>query len=466
MRPQPGTTSLRAILYMDEIFGYFPPTANPPSKAPLLTLLKQARAFGVGVVLATQNPVDLDYKGLANAGTWFIGRLQTERDKAARCSTASKAPPPAPSRRFDRGAMEQTLAGLGNRVFLMNNVHEDAPVVFETRWAMSYLRGPLTREQIKTLMDPAKRRRDSRAAPATPARAVAAPARDAAQSHATSSRRTRPVLAPGRPAALRPRPLEPARTARRSSTNPRSSAAATSTSPTPRPASTSRKNSASSRRSTDNVVAVDWSQRRRRSTSTEADLDRDPQPTARRSRRSRRPRRRRRVTTRGRSSSPTRSTAGGQLQLFRSPALEADVSKPGESERDFRVRLAAGRARAARRSRSRSCGRSTPRSSRRSRSASAGPSRRSSASSEQASASKWNTAISRRQRRSSARSSAARRSAPATIGRATTAARGASRGYKESQDVARAGENRRGPPAAARRPPGPVRRRGQRARRG
>ena len=82
MRAQSGTTSLRALLYMDEIFGYFPPVANPPSKMPLLTLLKQARAFGLGVVLATQNPVDLDYKGLANTGTWFIGRLQTERDKA------------------------------------------------------------------------------------------------------------------------------------------------------------------------------------------------------------------------------------------------------------------------------------------------------------------------------------------------------------------------------------------------
>ncbi|MEP6742749.1 MAG: DUF87 domain-containing protein, partial [bacterium] len=82
MRSQSGTTSLRAILYMDEIFGFFPPVANPPSKVPLLTLLKQGRAFGLGVVLVTQNPVDLDYKGLSNTGTWFIGRLQTERDKA------------------------------------------------------------------------------------------------------------------------------------------------------------------------------------------------------------------------------------------------------------------------------------------------------------------------------------------------------------------------------------------------
>jgi Helicase HerA, central domain len=149
-RAQSGTTSLRAILYMDEIFGYLPPTANPPSKLPLLTLLKQARAFGVGIVLATQNPVDLDYKALSNAGTWFIGRLQTERDKARMldglqgAGTAQKG--------FDRGAMEAMIAGLGNRIFLMNNVHDDAPIVFETRWVMSYLRGPLTRDQIKTLM--------------------------------------------------------------------------------------------------------------------------------------------------------------------------------------------------------------------------------------------------------------------------------------------------------------------------
>lgn len=123
MRTQPGTTSLRAILYMDEIFGYFPPVANPPSKLPLLTLLKQARAFGLGVVLATQNPVDLDYKGLSNAGTWFIGRLQTERDKA-RVMEGLEGAAAAAGAGFDRGAMEQILAGLGSRIFLMNNVHD------------------------------------------------------------------------------------------------------------------------------------------------------------------------------------------------------------------------------------------------------------------------------------------------------------------------------------------------------
>ncbi len=155
VRAQSGTTSLRALLYMDEIFGYFPPVANPPSKAPLLTLLKQARAFGLGVVLATQNPVDLDYKGLANTGTWFIGRLQTERDKA-RVIEGLEGAAASSGKKFDRQRMEQILAGLGNRVFLLNNVHEDAPEVFQTRWTLSYLRGPLTRTQIKQLMEPLK----------------------------------------------------------------------------------------------------------------------------------------------------------------------------------------------------------------------------------------------------------------------------------------------------------------------
>ncbi|HEY6148405.1 MAG TPA: ATP-binding protein, partial [Thermoanaerobaculia bacterium] len=155
VRAQSGTTSLRAMLYMDEVFGYFPPVANPPTKQPMLTLLKQARAFGLGVVLATQNPVDLDYKGLSNAGTWLLGRLQTERDKA-RVLDGLEGVAAGGGPKFERAAMEQTLAGLQSRVFLMNDVHEDAPVVFQSRWAMSYLRGPLTRGQIKTLIDPQK----------------------------------------------------------------------------------------------------------------------------------------------------------------------------------------------------------------------------------------------------------------------------------------------------------------------
>jgi hypothetical protein len=189
MRAQSGTTSLRAILYMDEIAGYFPPVAAPPAKAPLLTLLKQGRAFGLGVVLATQNPVDLDYKGLANTGTWFLGRLQTERDKA-RVLEGLEGVAAGASRKFDRAKMEQLLAGLGNRVFLLNNVHEDAPVVFETRWALSYLRGPLTRAQIQKLM--AGRRVE---APKAATAAAAAPPATAPAAAGDSG--PRPVLPPG-----------------------------------------------------------------------------------------------------------------------------------------------------------------------------------------------------------------------------------------------------------------------------
>ena len=166
MRTQAGTTSLRAILYMDEIFGYFPPVKNPPSKTPLLTLLKQARAFGLGVVLSTQNPVDLDYKGLSNTGTWFIGRLQTERDKERVLAGLEGA---AAGAGFNRGRMEEILAGLGQRIFLLHNVHETEPVIFETRWVLSYLPGPMSREQIKRLV--ADRKTD---APVTDATSIAA----------------------------------------------------------------------------------------------------------------------------------------------------------------------------------------------------------------------------------------------------------------------------------------------------
>jgi hypothetical protein len=152
MRTQSGTSSLRAILYMDEVFGYFPPLSNPPSKGPMLTLLKQARAYGLGVLLATQNPVDLDYKGLSNIGTWFLGRLQTERDKQ-RVLDGLEGASTATGSSFSRSGMETTLSGLGARRFLMNNVHDREPTLFETRWAMSYLRGPLSRDHLKTLAE-------------------------------------------------------------------------------------------------------------------------------------------------------------------------------------------------------------------------------------------------------------------------------------------------------------------------
>lgn len=197
MRSQSGTNSLRALVYMDEIFGYFPPVANPPSKQPLLTLLKQARAFGVGVVLATQNPVDLDYKGLANIGTWFIGRLQTDRDKS-RVLEGLEGAAAGRGTRFDRAAAEEILAGLGSRVFLLHSVHEEGFDIFESRWAMSYLRGPLSRSQIKTLMD------GHRFAPAASAVPQAAPAPSATPQTAAAPQislaavaaSNRPVLPP------------------------------------------------------------------------------------------------------------------------------------------------------------------------------------------------------------------------------------------------------------------------------
>ncbi len=166
MRGQPGTSSLRGLLYMDEIFGFFPPNAMPPSKRPMLTLLKQARAFGLGVVLSTQNPVDLDYKGLSNTGTWFIGRLQTERDKL-RLLDGLESAVASSGQAFDRGQLDRLLSGLGKRVFLMNNVHAEGPTLFQTRWTLSYMRGPLSREEMQRLSPPGPPQ--VVAAPATPA---------------------------------------------------------------------------------------------------------------------------------------------------------------------------------------------------------------------------------------------------------------------------------------------------------
>ena len=146
MRTQSGATSLRALLYMDEIFGYLPPLGNPPSKQPLLRMLKQARAFGLGLLLATQNPVDVDYKGLSNAGTWFIGKLQTEQDKNRLLDGLESA-----TGGFSRGVFDKLISTLGKRVFVLHNVHSKAPELLQTRWVMNFLAGPITRTQIPAL---------------------------------------------------------------------------------------------------------------------------------------------------------------------------------------------------------------------------------------------------------------------------------------------------------------------------
>ena len=147
MRSLAGTSTLRAVLYFDEIFGYMPPTANPASKQPMLRMLKQARAFGIGLVLVTQNPVDMDYKALSNAGTWFIGKLQTDQDKQRLLDGLESALEGG----LDRGEYDRMISTLGKRVFLLHNVHAKGPQLFQTRWAMNYLAGPLTRAQIPEL---------------------------------------------------------------------------------------------------------------------------------------------------------------------------------------------------------------------------------------------------------------------------------------------------------------------------
>ncbi|MFX4232437.1 ATP-binding protein [Aliarcobacter butzleri] len=153
MRRQEGTTSLKALLYMDEIFGYFPPNSNPPSKQPMLTLLKQARSFGIGIILSTQNPVDIDYKGLANIGTWFIGRLQTKQDKEKVIDGLSSAN----EGNLNKDEVMNLISNLEKRNFILKNINEDGIKIFETRWVLSYLKGPISKDGIKKLMSEKKK---------------------------------------------------------------------------------------------------------------------------------------------------------------------------------------------------------------------------------------------------------------------------------------------------------------------
>ncbi len=170
-RRQPGTPELRALIYMDEVFGFVPPTAAPPSKKPILTIMKQARAFGVGMVLATQNPVDVDYKAISNAGTWMVGRLQTERDKARLLEGMSSA-----SGAVDLAQIDATISGLAKREFVLHQAKRSTPIIFGTRWAMSYLAGPLTRDQIARLTNNAPPSPTAAPPAAAPSADSAAPA--------------------------------------------------------------------------------------------------------------------------------------------------------------------------------------------------------------------------------------------------------------------------------------------------
>jgi hypothetical protein len=436
-RMQSGTTSLRAIVYMDEIFGYFPPVANPPSKAPLLTLLKQARAFGVGILLATQNPVDLDYKGLANTGTWFIGRLQTERDKL-RVLEGLEGVAASAGTKFDRQGMEETLAGLGNRVFLMNNVHEDAPEIFETRWVMSYLRGPMTRIQIKSLMDQRKAAGVSaQAAPAVAAPIVptSVPTYQAVPAAASDVKRAeRPLLPPDVPQYFVPvRGSQPV--GQTLTYNPMLLGAAqihfadikTGVDVTQEPAFVTQ--------ITEDPIAVNWDN------STEvtfniSDLDKSPNELAQYSQL---------PTTAGNTKSYdvwNKDFAdwlyrNQKLALLKSPALK-QFSTPGESERDFRIRLQQSareqRDEASEKLRQKYASKMATLEEQARRAQQAVDRE-----AEQAKQQKMQTAISVGTTLLSA--FVGRKAVSySSLGRATTAARGASRIMKESQDIKRAQE--------------------------
>ena len=427
MRGLSGTTSLRAIVYMDEIAGYFPPVANPPSKPPLLVLLKQARAFGVGVLLATQNPVDLDYKGLANTGTWFLGRLQTERDKA-RVLDGLEA---AAAGGLDRADADRLLSSLGKRVFLLHNVHDREPVVFHTRWTLSYLRGPLSRDQIRTL----NTRAGAAARPAGAPNPVEAPARPVAAARGATS--PRPVIPPGIQQFFVPAAAAPAGGGGRVTYVPFALGAAQVGFADAKRGVDVARNVIYAAPIGDGAVPVDWETASPVAVTT-ADLQQEPEhpdaafaplPAA--------------------AAQPAKYRAweksfarwlgqAERLELLRHP--DADIiSRPGESERDFRIRLQVER-RAARDAEVDAIRRKyAPRQAalaERQRRAETAVSREQ----EQASHQKLQTAVSVGATLLGALLGR-KTVSTGTLGRATTAARGMGRSMKEASDVKRASDS-------------------------
>ncbi len=322
MRSQSGTSSLRALFYMDEIFGFFPPVSEPPSKRPLLTLLKQARAFGLGLVLTTQNPVDLDYKGLANTGTWFIGRLQTERDKDRLLEGLAGV-----SGNIDLNAVSTIISGLRKRVFLMHDVHEDKPVLMNTRWALSYLRGPLTRHQIKQLME------EKKAAPASDTTAAPEPEAPAKPAVISAALGQKPQLPPGIAELFLPLQIQPA-TAGRLVYHPTAAALGQAAIFDNRLGVSSVESVGHLLELGEDVLALLWDKADSFTVKLE-ELAREPEPEADF------------LPLPSRILALLKSSGADyanflartlQLNLLKSAVFRA-VSEPGESERDFRVRL-------------------------------------------------------------------------------------------------------------------------------
>jgi hypothetical protein len=413
---------------MDEIFGYFPPVANPPSKLPLLTLLKQGRAFGLGVVLATQNPVDLDYKGLANTGTWFIGRLQTERDKA-RVLEGLEGIAAGTGMKFDKQEMEQLLAGLSKRIFLLNNVHDDGSEVFETRWAMSYLRGPLTRAQIKSLMDPLK----GTTAPASPA--PEAPSVSAAPTVAAAPEQNqKPVLAPEITQYYIP--VRSSRGGNETlSYHPMLLGAAEVSYSSSKSVDVTQQLTLLTS-ITGGPVELDWSQGVSLDLPAE-DLESEPEAEARFAEVPAQASKAKSYVT-WRKDFASWIYRNQRLELLESPTLDI-ASNPGETERDFRVRLQQlareKRDEAVEKLRKKYAPRFEQLEERKRRAEQAVERER-----EQAKGQKLQTAISVGATLLSS-FLGRKRVSMSTLGRATTAARGASRTMKEAEDVGRAEDN-------------------------
>jgi hypothetical protein len=427
MRSQRGTSSLRALVYFDEIAGFLPPVANPPSKAPLLTLLKQARAFGLGLTVATQNPVDLDYKALSNAGTWMLGRLQTERDKARVLDGLEGAAGTAGTG-FDRAELDRTLSALGKRTFLLHNVHEPHPVLFETRWALSYMRGPLGRDEIRTL---------------TSASAAVASAAPAAATHRLPDRVVEIAPSPGaEPAANLAAPvLDPAIVQffadGSGQAAPMLLGVARLTYADAKLGLDETREVAVLTPITDDPVAVDWEQAEPAGFSV-GGLLKAPGPQ---------------TTSLGplpaAAAKPknyavwekdfARWAAQSQaIELFKSPRAKV-LSAPDETERDFRIRLASaareGRDAALARVRDKHATKLAANADRIRRAQQAVQ-----VQSEQASGAKMSLAVSIGATIFGALLGRKAVSA-STLGRATTAARGVGKAGRESQDVARASEN-------------------------
>jgi hypothetical protein len=438
MRAKPGTTSLRAILCMDEVFGYMPPVAEPPSKRPMLTLLKQARAYGLGLLLATQNPVDLDYKGLSNVGTWLLGRLQTDRDKQRLLDGLEGAA----AGTLDRADADRMLSALDKRVFLLHDVHASGPTVFQTRWTLSYLRGPLSRDQIRRLtVDRQPAGATHRVAPqagaaASAPSAGAAGAPSPASAPAAGERRPssaeRPVVPPGIEQFFDPAPA--------GNSAPRYSPVVLGSAMV---AFSDAKSGIDESRDvlyaadvSDGAVPVDWTRASRvdvpvasllRSTSDAASLEPVPAPALQ-------PR-----------NYPAWQKAFGRwlaqaetLELFRHRDLKL-TSRPGESERDFRIRVTDA-SRAARDEAvdgvRRKYAAKQAQLAERLRRAEAAVDRET----DQASQAKLQTMLSVGATVLGALLGRKTISA-STLGRATTAARGVGRSMKESEDIKRAGES-------------------------